>query len=228
MKLNQNQRSIIERVVNAFETGTARGKYDAVTVMPDGPHQMRQISYGRSQVTEYGKLDDLVRCYVEADGIYGRDLAVYVDEIGRTPLAGNRRFRSLLRRAGATDPVMRQVQDEFFRVEYFEPAFRWADERDFLLPLSALVVYDSFVHSGSILQVIRSRFREAVPKMGGDERKWIAEYVKARERFLASHERKPVRKTVYRTQCLAAEIARGNWDLTKLPIAANGVVVWAA
>jgi len=60
---------------------------------------------------------------------------------------------------------MRQVQDVFFDKRYFQPAMTWADSNGFALPLSALVIYDSFVHSASILGFLRKRFPEEPPAM---------------------------------------------------------------
>jgi len=46
MTLTKNQRSVIERVTNAFETGTADGDYGAISIYHDGPNKVRQITYG--------------------------------------------------------------------------------------------------------------------------------------------------------------------------------------
>ncbi|HEX6100998.1 MAG TPA: chitosanase [Thermoanaerobaculia bacterium] len=225
MKLTAAQKDVIERVVNAFETGRAQGDYGAIAVFNDGPHGIRQITYGRSQTTEYGKLGVLVKEYVGAGGSYSQDLARYADQIGAVPLTDDPQFRSLLRTAGRTDPVMRAVQDAFFEREYFVPALRWATDHGFTLPLSVLVIYDSFIHSGSILPILLHAIPERSPASGGDERAWTAAYVKARHAWLAGHTRAAVRKTVYRTRCLAAEVQRGNWQLELRPIRANGVGV---
>ena len=66
------------------------------------------------------------------------------------PLTDDPTFKSLLRKAGREDPVMRQIQDAFFDDRYFRPAIAWADEQGFVEALSGLVIYDSFIHSGSI------------------------------------------------------------------------------
>lgn len=227
MRLTAGTTDLIERVINAFETGRAQAKYEAIAVLNDGPHGMRQLSYGRAQVTEYGNLRALIARYVACGGSFAPAFAGYVDKIGATPLSANRRFRSLLRRAALADPLMGEVQDEFFRREYLEPSSQWAARHGFVEPLSALVIYDSWVHSGGMLWVIRSRFAERPPSSGGDEKTWIAEYVRARAAFLASHHKRLVRRTVYRTECLLAEIQRGNWELSQLPISANGVLVGA-
>ncbi|HYI11550.1 MAG TPA: chitosanase [Thermoanaerobaculia bacterium] len=123
---------------------------------------------------------------------------------------------------------MQRVQDDFFEQTYFHPAMAWADEHDLTLGLSARVIYDSYIHSGSILRIIRSKFPEKVPSKGGAERAWVTAYVKARHRFLANHSTLEVRSTVYRTRCFSREIDHGNRDLSQLPIDAHGVKVSAA
>ncbi len=225
MKLTADQKRIIERVVNVFETGRPEGNYAAIAIFHDGPHDIRQITYGRSQTTEYGNLRELVRRYVEADGIYSEALEPYAEKVASVPLTDDREFKDLLRKAGREDVVMREVQDAFFDERYIKPAIKWATENGFILPLSALVIYDSFIHSGRILWVIRSMFPEVPPSLGGNERGWTTAYVNARHRWLGRHPRPIVRKTVYRTQCFKNEIKRGNWMLDKLTIVANGVRV---
>ena len=60
MKLTAGQRLICDRVINVFETGTVKGKYGAISIYDDGPHDIRQVTYGRSQTTEYGNLGTLI------------------------------------------------------------------------------------------------------------------------------------------------------------------------
>jgi chitosanase len=79
----------------------------------------------------------------------------------------------LLRDAGKNDPKMRQIQDEFFDQRYFQPAMAWADQNGFYVAASALVVYDSFIHSGSGPEFLRKRFAEAPPARGGNEKNWV-------------------------------------------------------
>ncbi|MFN7923406.1 MAG: chitosanase [Bryobacteraceae bacterium] len=225
MTLTPGQKSLIERVVNVFETGTADGNYAAIAIFNDGPHEMRQITYGRSQTTEYGNLRELVNDYIEAGGMFRDALVLYADRVGREPLTDEEEFKEALQMAGREDPVMRRVQDEFFDKRYFQPAVNWASANGFSLALSALVIYDSFIHSGGILGIIRNRFPEVPPAAGGREKVWITQYVNARQDFLANNPRPIVRKTVYRTECLKREIDRGNWDLSMFPINSNGVGV---
>ncbi|MBM3235917.1 chitosanase [Candidatus Poribacteria bacterium] len=226
MKLTIQQKSTIERVINAFETGTADGDYGCISIYSDGPHDIRQITYGRAQTTEYGNLRELVRMYVDAAGTYSGQLSHFADMVGSVPLTDNNEFKVLLRNAGRKDPIMQKIQDEFFKKRYFVPAMKWADNEGFKLPLSGLVIYDSFIHSGSILWVIRQRFSENPPSLGGEEKAWITAYVRERHEWLKSHPRPVVRASCYRTEDLKREIARGNWELSQLPIVANGVEVY--
>lgn len=224
-ELSADQRLVCERVINAFETGSAQGNYASITIYPDGPHDIRQITYGRAQTTEYGNLRELIQMYIDAGGLFSHELSNYVDDIGGTALVDNAVFKSLLRRAGSQDPIMRETQDRFFERCYFQPALRWAGNNGFTRALSVLVIYDSYIHSGSIRDSLRSRFPELVPSQGGNEETWIQQYVDVRHSWLKTHHRPAVRASAYRTRDLAREIARGNWDLAQLPISANGVMV---
>lgn len=225
MNLTAAQKSLIERIVNVFETGTPDGDYAAITIFNDGPHNMPQITYGRSQTTEFGNLGQLVRMYADANGRFSDLLRPFASRVGQEILTDNAEFKGLLRSAGREDPVMRRIQDQFFDQAYFQPAMQWADNHQFTLPLSALVIYDSFIHSGRILSVIRNTFPEVTPDQGGSEKLWITAYINARQNFLAGSHRAVVRRTVYRTKCLMDEANRENWDLSLVPVIANGVKV---
>jgi len=226
MNLTDQQKHICEQVINAFESGSAAGVYGAISIMDDGPHRVRQISYGRSQTTEYGNLEELLEMYVNNNGIYSAAIQPYLDKIGVTPLVDDAAFKKLIRDAGAKDPVMQQVQDQFFDLRYFQPAMQWMDDNGLSLPLSALVIYDSYIHSGSIMMFLRKRFLERTPKNGGDEKIWISQYVDTRNSWLSTHSSQLLRNTVYRTSCLEIEIARNNWDLNLLPIRAHDVDIY--
>jgi chitosanase len=226
LNLTDAQRRICERVINVFETGTVEGKYGAISIYHDGPNGIRQITYGRSQTTEYGNLRELVQMYADANGTFSARLRPYIDRIGRTALVDDHTFKDLLRRAGNEDPVMRETQDAFFDRRYFQPALQWARNNGFTRALSMLVIYDSFIHSGSIRSDLRNRFPERPPAQGGDEKTWIRQYVDVRHAWLTNHSNPDVRPSNYRTRDLAREIAAGNWDLAVLPIMANGVAVY--
>lgn len=226
MYLTAMQRNLIERVINTIETGRPEGEYGAISIYADGPHDIRQITYGRAQTTEYGNLRKLVQMYVAAGGTYSAALAPFADKVGSEPLTNNAPFKGLLRDAGRKDPVMRRIQDQFFEEVYFLPAMRWADDNGFTKALSALVIYDSYIHSGGILWFLRQRFAENPPSLGGSEETWIEEYVRVRHDWLANHEKQILRATIYRTQCFKEQIRGGNWDLKTVPILMNGVDVY--
>lgn len=225
MKLTTGQKRILERVVNVFETGKPEGVYHAISIYNDGPHDIRQITYGRSQTTEYGNLRELVQKYVAANGIYSKKLKPYSEKIGSVPLTDDENFKDLLKKAAKEDAKMRATQDAFFDERYYKPSIKWAKDNGFILPLSALVIYDSHIHSGGILWVIRQLFPESAPISGGNEIEWTTAYANARHKWLANHPRPAVQKTVYRTQCFKDEFKRGNWSLGAVPINANGIKV---
>lgn len=208
-----------------FETGSPGGDYANISIYHDGPGKIRQITYGRWQTTEYGNLKTLIKDYAGANGSFSADLRPYVDKIGKTPLTDNAAFKSLLIRAGKEDSIMRSTQEAFFERVYFKPAMKWADSNGFILPLSALVIYDSYIHSGSIRKDIRSMFPEKPPAAGGQEMSWITAYVNARQAWLLASSNPDLHTTIYRTECFTAEINRGNWPLTQVPIDANGTPV---
>lgn len=170
MILSTTQRTLIERVINTIETGKPAGDYSNISIFADGPHDVRQITYGRAQTTEYGNLRKLIIMYSEENGIHSLNLKPYIDKIGSSPLVNDATFKKLIREAGRNDPIMRKIQDKFFEEVYFLPAMKWADDNGFTLALSALVIYDSYIHSGQILWIIRNMFAESPPAAGGNEK----------------------------------------------------------
>lgn len=225
MILTDKQKSICEQVINVFETGSTQGNYAVISIYNDGPNGIRQVTYGRAQTTEYGNLEALVEMYVEHNSPFSAELRPYLPKIGVTPLVGDERFKQLLKHAGEHDPVMRATQDVFFDRHYFQPAMNWAENNGFTRALSALVIYDSYIHSGSILPFLRKRFAERPPNKGGDEMAWIAQYVEARHQWLATASNPDLHHTVYRAQCFKDQIAQNNWELAILPVMANGFSV---
>jgi len=226
MQISDTQKSLITRVINVFETGTPEGNYAAISIYKDGPHNMRQITYGRSQTTEYGNLRELVQDYIAADAQLSSAFIPYVNRIGSdVTLVDDAGFKNLLRQAGRDDPVMREVQDRFFDKRYYGPALTWATAEGFTQALAMLVIYDSFIHSGGILWFLRQRFPESTPAHGGAEKAWIKAYADARFQWLGTHPNPPVKASVYRVKDLRREIAANNWDLSKLPFLANGTKV---
>lgn len=219
----------IEQVINAFETGSAQGDYSKVSVFadyldPETKTKIRQVTYGRSQTTEFGNLPNLISDYVKQGGSLASDFTPYLSKIGRKPsLETDKHFCELLRNAGKNDPVMKACQDHLFETKYYQPAHHWFENNGFVQPLSLLVIYDSFIHSGGILAFLRKRFSASTPSNGGEEKTWISAYVSARHNWLAGSDA-PLCNTKYRTQCFLDQIANENWDLSKT-INAHGVSI---
>ena len=167
--------------------------------------------------------------YLENGGRYVRMLSNYRRKVNTgdrvsTVLAKSDSFKALLKRAGS-DPVMQEAQDTIFAAETWDPAQRWFDENGFTLPLSMLVIADSFLQSGSMLQFLRNRFREGPPAKGGREKVFITDYTYVRNNWLSGHPNRAIHNSAYRTRCYLAQINSENWNLDSLPIVMNGVRV---
>jgi chitosanase len=220
----------IEQVINAFETGSAEGNYATLVKLKDHKDPATnttivQVTYGRSQTTEFGHLKALVQDYVDSHGQFAGDLKPYLNRIGKKPgLATDDVFCTALKKAGKNDPIMRDCQDRLFESKYYQPAMSWFLQQGFRHPLSMLVIYDSKIHSGGMLAFLRRRFSTVPPIKGGNEMEWIANYVKVRDEWLASHSNPLLRNTIYRTNCFKEQLSQHNWDLSQ-SIRANGVMI---
>ena len=218
--ISADNKNRILSVVNIFETGTPDGEYDDISIFNDGTGGSRQITYGRSQTTEQGNLKKLIEAYIANKGMFSNDFEPYVAKIGVEPLVNDRDFIDLLKRAAREDDTMVKTQDEFFDKIYYQPAFKFFTDNQFSFPLSMLVIYDSYIHSGKIPDFLRQRFPESPPVRGGDEKAWIKAYVKVRHEWLLG-KGEPLSKTVYRTQVFMTAMAAGDWMLGS-PLVANG------
>lgn len=223
MNIDQIIKDKIEKVLNSFETGKVEPDYDSLTILKDGPGKIRQVTFGKQQTTEYGNLAELIYSYIVMGGKYAEQLKLYAPKIGKQPLVDDKVFLQLLRDAG-NDPIMGNCQDLFFDKRYWNRMILWANEYKFTLNMSALTLYDSFIHSGGILWELRNDFPEAPPSNGGNEKVWIDQYIIARRNWLANHHNPILHTTVYRMDTLRSIINANDWDL-KLPIKANGNII---
>lgn len=213
----------IQSIVNVFETGTKEGDYGNVSIYNDGPNGIKQVTYGKSQTTEYGNLKKLIELYIANRGEKSDILSPYVNKIGMLPLIADKVFINTLKEAGH-EPIMKRTQDEFFDRHYWEPAVKWCNTNGFELPLAGLVIYDSFIHSGSILPFLRNKFAAKVPVSGGTQEEWIEQYLHARKEWLSNHSNPILRKTVYRVNDMIAAVQKKDWILDMV-FSANGVSV---
>ena len=97
----------------------------------DGPNGIKQITYGKSQTTEWGNLPDLIKLYIKNTGKLSLNFVEYIaGSLGRVSLVNDKSFISLLKEA-SKDPIMRESQDYFFDTHYWEPAKKWCDKNGF-------------------------------------------------------------------------------------------------
>lgn len=218
-----DKKSLIKKILLAFEQSSSTIKYDKVYVYEDGPNKIKQItvSFG---VTEYGNLKKLIKSYCFKNGKYSEEFTSYIPSIGVKSLVKNTEFITLLKES-ASDPVMQETQEEAYEEMYINPAYAFCDKNNFKEELSKLVICDSYLQSGSILSLLRNMFSERPPINGGDEKIWIESYCKARRNWLANHSRTILNKTVYRVDFMLDRIKKGDWSLSQSPFVANGVKI---
>jgi len=218
MKPDQATTDYIRRVLSVAETGKPEWNPGAVYVYKDDnrtspPSQQVTLSIGFTEGG--GNLRRVLTRYVDNQGRDARALSGYIPGMGTLgkTLAGDSTFKTRLKTAG-DDPIMAQTQKDCFDAFYLGPAFKWGDDNGFVEPMSYPVIADSYLHSGSMLGFLMNSFPEKKPAAGGNERKWINDYLAARHKWLKNHSNKVLNTTVYRAQCFMEGIAKDNWALT--------------
>jgi chitosanase len=218
--LTDTQKRSAQAIVNIFETSSVRGDYGSVTLIPG---DTGQLTFGRSQTTlASGNLAKLIAAYVGAAGArFGAEMSPFLAQLQARDLALNhdRHFKNLLR-ASADDPVMRDVQDQFFDDVYWASAVRSARRDGAAAPLALAVIFDSVVH-GSWPRLRAKVNTDLGPLASAGERSWITRYVETRREWLANHGRSDLRRTVYRMESLRRLIDQDAWDL-ELPLVVRG------
>lgn len=186
------------------------------------------VSYGINQFTHRsGALAAVVETYLENGGQLAKEiLQAALPTLKRKSAASinklslDARFKRALRVAAVTRE-MKAAQQQIAFEKYLRPALEICEARQFVLPLSLAVVYDSINH-GSWERVSRKVSRLSLTQAGklrSDEKEWITEYVRKRHLWLSSVKR--LKATCYRTQFFLDQIAVGNWDL-RLPMTVHG------
>lgn len=214
--LTTTQKQTAQAIVNLFETGSVRGNYGEVTVIPgDTGH----LTFGRSQTTlTSGNLLKLLQAYCDNEGArFGQRLETWLPRVAAQDIGLDTELRlHNLLRATADDPVMRDTQDQFFDTCYWQPALRVGANTGVKSPLGLAVVYDSTVHGS--WRLIRDRTDAQIGSLAGvGERAWIAAYVANRRAWLAAHPRSDLRRTIYRMDAFQRLISQGYWGL-ELPL----------
>lgn len=232
MSVTPEQKKVIDSVLSIFETGRVPTpqSYQTCTILADGAG----ISYGKHQATDRaGSLDKIVDLYIQKGGQHAEELKQYVPRLSanesakvdpRKPPAWAKYLVGVLSECGK-DPIMQQAQDEVFDAGYWVPAVGHTSSLGIKTALGHLVIYDTCIHSGpGGIANIRSRFPEASPSKGGDEKAWVSAYITARRSWLASSANPIVQKTVYRMDALADLVKAGKWDL-EVPLVVRSVKI---
>lgn len=209
-----------QAIVNIFETDAVLGQYGQVTLIEG---DTGRLTYGRSQTTlGSGNLGLLLHRYCgNAGARFGARLAPWLPAIDARAASVDRDIvlHNLLR-AAADDPLMREVQDQFFDEAYWQPAAKAAVRAGIRSPLGLAVVYDSHVH-GSWATLKREVDTRVGTAAAVGEAAWVRAYVQARRQWLATHPRADLRKTVYRMDAFGRLIELGGWGLN-LPFVVRG------
>jgi chitosanase len=217
--------ALIRRVLSVAETGQAVWDPAAVYIYGDGNDGRKQCTLSIGFTADGGNLRKVLERYVALDGSYSDRLVPHIALLKAGDPGTDSAFVSLLKEIGKKDPLMMSIQEEMFDKLYLGPAFAWASKYGFGLPLSYLVIADSFLHSGSMLDFLMNRFAEKKPSDGGDSKVWITAYTHTRKDWLANHSNTILRNTVYRCNCFLAQIDRNNWSLEQTPIVMHGIEV---
>jgi len=217
--MNELQQQTVRAIVNVFETGHVLGDYSAITVLKgDAGH----LTYGRSQASlASGALFQLLDNYCSQDGArFAAPLRPALPRFEQkdTTLDADQAVQKTLVEAGTTDPVMREVQDQFFDRRYLTPACSTAQALGLTDPLCQAVVYDSWIQGG--WSIVKQRISDVSPKAPRD---WVKKYVAARTIWLQQG-RPPLPTTVYRMKTFDDLMQADNWVLT-LPIVVLGVTI---
>ena len=215
--------TLIQRCMCTIENDNNKPEiqYAAVMHYHDG-------TWGGQRVDQYtlsigftetgGNLKKVLQKYIDNGGALAAQFTPYMLKLGHELIGRDKNFEDLLKRA-AIEPAMQQAQQDGYAEYYLGPTFAWGKTHGFALPLSYLVLADSFLHSGSIQDFLRARFAEKTPDQGGSEKEWIKQYSQARHNWLANHSQQLLRNTAFRPQSWLNLIAQDNWNLDKLPIA---------
>ncbi|HEV2426368.1 MAG TPA: peptidoglycan-binding protein [Terriglobia bacterium] len=221
--LTDLQKRTAQAIVNIFETGSARGHYGSVTLIPgDTGH----LTYGRSQTTlGSGNLHRLIKSYCAApDARFAPALSPFLGRLAAcdAQLDTDPDLHRALRHAG-DDPAMQREQDQFFDRIAWTPSLEAAARAGLATALATSVVYDGHIQGawGAIRDRTNAAFGEAAT-IG--EEAWVSRYVETRRRWLGNHPNAALHATVYRMDAFLELVRAGHWHLP-LPLTVRGVVI---
>jgi peptidoglycan hydrolase-like protein with peptidoglycan-binding domain len=216
--LKQIEIATIDAMVCVFESERP-GDYGAIAASAT---DRGGLSYGKHQAALVpGTLAKLLGAYCSVENAgYAAALKPFLPQMEARDrqLDSDGRLHGLLK-AASMDPVMHEVQDSFFASEYMGPALAKWKTYGFQLPLSAGLIYDSYIQSGPKgFASLAGKLEASLGKPGAEiEKAWCEAYVAERRKFLEGSASKDVRNSVVRMATFEALINSDNWRLT-LPL----------
>lgn len=201
--------------VNVVELGSPNDRFDDISILPDGINGRLQITYGLSQADEKSDLLPLLKTYEGNKGTLANQLHPFlsrINDVGGT-LVQDTVFKNLLKQA-ANDPIMQTTQSDFRDTRFFQPASNYFNANGFQLPLSLLVIYDSWFQSGGILPFLLRKVPTKLPVNKNTEKDWTKQYVDVRNTWLIN-KGGVFKISAQRTKCFQTQITNGNWDLSQ-------------
>lgn len=220
------QKRRVEQVTSLFENGTTEFQYGYVEYLGDG----RGYTCGRvGFTTGTGDAYEVVRRYTHR--VPHNTLAKYLPELKRLNSADDRDDISGLDgfpeawESLANDKVFRSVQDQVTDEIYYVPALKRAYSLGIKTALGKAILYDTIVQHGEgndpdglpalISQTIKKM--KGSPKMGVNEKKWLAAFLDVRRADLAFAHNPDTReewaKSVGRVDTLKQLLTKGNLNL---------------
>jgi chitosanase len=207
-------KNLINKILFIFEAGKGPDDYGKVTICDDGPMGDMQIKYGIIQEPEYRNMKRIIEMYVGNNGKYAKELVDFINKIGIEGMHKNQVFISSLKSAG-NDEIMKEVQNKFFEEFYVTPALIWADDNKFKMPLSLLIIINSFIQLNWMPPYIINEMKIRTPYYGGDEKEFIKDYMDKRQIHAIHSPSKTINKWHPITQILRNQISEQNWYLEK-------------
>lgn len=223
--MSDDKKENIIRVLNAFEndSGSPDTEYDKIYIYRDGPGSIRQVTLARGYTECGGSLWKVFEYYKQAGGENADKLLSYKQYSCKGTLPKDQNFLSLVINSAKNEESFRNAEDKVFDDLYWDKAYAYFQSGGFKENLSLAVIQDSFLHSGGMLRFLTNKFSEKRPVQGGNEKKWVTAYVKARLNWL-SNSSQLLKNTVYRPKFFLGEIKKNNWNFD-CPLIANGAKI---
>lgn len=207
----EREKKVAKLLVNLWETGEVRGRYDLLVVLDDGAG----ITFGRNQTTENsGGLSKLLKKYEEMGGLYNFSKFELYPSAKKFNMTNNEEFKRMLVESARNDKIMRDCQDLYFDENFFHPALQICEHFKFEEPLSLHFVYDCCIQHGP-----GSKYKDG---LAFDRlKKWEDENLSEKEKVKSMCEKRHVflgsinhaQKTRYRTQSILELMNSDKWKL---------------